>query len=322
MRELIECFLEWLSVNRSDVKAWTILEALARETLKKVDSHDPGLREFDAEALAHASEPTAAWDYDNAKRRLTNAKLDSFLEARRASIESFFIEHGHQKALKLGYRASAGRHRSVWFLVPYELPPPGEMGSLASPASAASFQAELVYEVTAPGQVKPNATLGRLLLGEGGEISTRSVRGVLWMALMIGSLVLVGACVYLFSAMSHVQRPLATSDLVLLVMIASAAWMFWRFGVRPWIWLLEDRIVPAGDWLIALSERPSQLELTKEKRFRLVRFGGTCPICAGEIELRYGQAAQRRRLFGCCSEAPQDHVFTFDRVLRRGTRCA
>ena len=50
-----------------------------------------------------------------------------------------------------------------------------------------------------PGQVRPSAILGRLLLGEG-EISTRSVRGILWLALMIGSLVLLGACAHTSSS--------------------------------------------------------------------------------------------------------------------------
>lgn len=57
---------------------------------------------------------------------------------------------------------------------------------------------------------------------------------------------------------------------------------------------------------------------------RLVRYGGVCPVCAGQIELRYGTGSEARRLFGSCSEAPQEHLFSFDRVTRLGrrVRCA
>lgn len=323
MKVLVECFFEWLSSNRADVKAWTYLEALTRETLKKIGAQDPAQREFDAEDLVHASEPEAAWDYESAKRRVSTAKIDLFLEARRTALEAYFRERGHEQGVRLGYRAMSGRHRAVWFLTAYELPVVSALtteSGLPDPPGSAS-NTELVYEMAGPGQVRPSAVLGRLLLGEG-EISTRSVRGVLWLAVIIGSVSLIAACAYLFFIMHRVQRPLTTSDLVLLVMLAGAGYLFWRVGLRPWLWLLDDRIVTAGELLVALREPPAQLELTKEKRFRLVRFTGTCPICAGDIELRYGHGHQRRRLFGCCSEAPQDHVFTFDRVLRRGVRCS
>jgi hypothetical protein len=98
----------------------------------------------------------------------------------------------------------------------------------------------------------------------------------------------------------------------------------WRFLARPLIWLTEDRIIPAPDMLTAMREdEPCQLEMPKEgnaRYIRLVRYSGVCPVCAGRIELRYGAGHAQRRLFGCCSEAPQDHQFSFDRVSRQGQR--
>jgi hypothetical protein len=69
------------------------------------------------------------------------------------------------------------------------------------------------------------------------------------------------------------------------------------------------------------GEEPAQLENFKEGDIRmlgLVRYSATCTIYAAKVELRYGDGAERRRLFGRCIEAPQDHVFTFDRVTRKG----
>ena len=44
-----------------------------------------------------------------------------------------------------------------------------------------------------------------------------------------------------------------TGDLVLLISLAGAAVLFWRSGLRPWLWLLDDRIVPAGELLTAFN---------------------------------------------------------------------
>lgn len=123
--------------------------------------------------------------------------------------------------------------------------------------------------------------------------------------------------------MSRLQRPVTTGDLIGAMILAGGSWVFWLFLVRPWVRLLEDRIVPAGEVLIGWQEAPAYLDMTKDGKFRyvrLVRYGGVCPICAGTIELRYGQGVNSRRLFGCCAEAPHDHVFTFDRVGRVGRR--
>ena len=57
-----------------------------------------------------------------------------------------------------------------------------------------------------------------------------------------------------------------------------------------------------------------------ERVIGLVRYTATCPECSAAVELRYGEGHERRRLFGCCVESPQEHVFTFDRVTRRGRR--
>jgi hypothetical protein len=180
---------------------------------------------------------------------------------------------------------------------------------------------DLIYEFTPPGQVKLSM-IGRLLLGQGAFV-TRSARGLLWAALAMGSLLTLLACLYLFWTMSRIQRPLTTSDLIIALMLIAAAGLFWRYLVRPWVWLVEDRIVPAGELLAAWSEAPAHLDMAKDDKhryIRLVRYGGVCPVCAGTIELLYGRGANSRRLFGCCAEAPHDHVFTFDRVTRIGYR--
>jgi hypothetical protein len=327
MKALIQCLLDWLNDNRSDLQAWRILDALARETIKVADSSDPAQREFDASDLAQACQPDRTWDYDAAKRWFTRANVPTFLNARRSELEAHYRAHGHAQALTLEQRKTSGRHRAPWFLREYELAAQdersrGDHTDDDRPATGATtVPPDLIYEFTAPGKVKLN-WIGRALLGQG-SIMTKSARGLAWAGLVVASLFLVLSCAFVFWSMTFIRRPLMTSDLVLALLLIGLGWTFWRFLLRPLVWLLEDRIIPAGEFLSSWKEDPAQLDMAKDGKhryIRLVRYGGVCPICAGTIELHYGIGENARRLFGCCSEAPQEHVFTFDRVTRWGSR--
>jgi hypothetical protein len=90
------------------------------------------------------------------------------------------------------------------------------------------------------------------------------------------------------------------------------------------MWLVEDRIIPASEGWVAWKEESAQLELARDsdgkRRLQHVRYSAACTVCAASIELLYAQGANKRRIVGCCTEAPQDHVFSFDRVLKTGIR--
>lgn len=115
-----------------------------------------------------------------------------------------------------------------------------------------------------------------------------------------------------------------TADLASLLMLAAFGWILWRASIRPVLWLLDDRIVMATELWVGWREEPAQLELVRDENsrqhLRLVRYSAVCPVCAGTIALRYSQGPNPRRLVGCCSEVPHEHLFSFDRVLRKGHR--
>jgi hypothetical protein len=221
----------------------------------------------------------------------------------------------------------------MWFLAPRDLPDPEEEGLPEAAEAAAANPAEpvgavitqpapvgLVYEFTPPGQIRLGP-LGRLLLTSKGQVVTLSGMGLVWASLPVLSALALFLLLGSVWAMTLVTRPVQTNDLALLLMSVGFGWVVWHFVLRPLVWLLEDRIAPAFELLAGWSEDPCQLDMVKDaehRYIRLVRYGGVCPICAGKIELRYGHGVQSRRMFGCCSEAPQEHRFTFDRVTRRG----
>ncbi|UUZ64075.1 hypothetical protein LP417_01895 [Polaromonas sp. P1-6] len=279
--------------------------------------------------IAQACQPDREWDYESAKRWFTTAEPAKYLHGRRAAIDLYFQNCGHSQGLSLTQRKSSGHHRAQWLFTQYDLSaePGGDVNasdinvSDRTTVGMAVLRSDIAYEVTAPGSIKLN-WLGWLLLGSGTFV-TRSGRGLLWATLMLTSIAILLFCGYLFFAMSSYSRPLQTGDVILMLLLMAAAWISWRLLIRPWIWLLEDRIVLSGDLFAAFKEDPVQLDMAKDESHRyvrLVRYSAVCPVCAGNIELRYGYGPSYRRIFGCCTEVPTEHVFTFDRVTRRGQR--
>lgn len=323
MRELVECLLDWLARNRSDVGAHSLLSALANETHKKLGSNDAAQREFDAQQLAAAAQRIEADDYDASKRWVDRSKLETFVQARAGGIEEHFRACGHLEALRPARRSPGGKYRAVWFLEPYALSEP-TAEQTATPATGPSAnQAErvgIVYDFTPPGQVKP-AWYAQPLIG-GGSFVTRSWRGLLWLATVLVPIAYLALTAVTAMGYAYVTRPVQTSDLASAVLLGILAWAIWRLFVRPTVWLVDDRIVPATELFVAWGEKDAQLELATEsgsrRRLQLVRYSAVCPICAGNIELRYAHGQNRRRLVGCCDEAPHEHIFSFDRVSRCG----
>lgn len=325
MKTLIECLIQWLEQERVAGKPWQILHALARETLKRADSPDAEQRHFDAQDISAACEPDKDRDYESAKKWLVNSGFKVFINSRRTSLESFFRKAGHTQALELVQIPSKGKNRTVWFFKPYGIElENGDAESTETPESPdkeSSGTFHITYQVTEPGEVKTNG-FGRLILGNG-SFKIKSWRGVLWAALFLSTLVLILTPIYLLTGMRHISRPVHTNDLIAIFILISSSWIIWHFILKPMVWLVEDRIVLASEGLLAFSEHAAQLDMKKIDQYRhirLVRYSATCPICAGEIELRYGHGENRRRIFGCCSESPAEHVFTFDRVTRIGHR--
>ena len=325
MRALVGCLSDWLKSHREDAGAYSLLVALTHETLKRADSPIPSQREFDAQDLAAAAGRPEANDFDASKRWVVGRGLETYTAARRESIEDYFRAAGHDTCLRPTRRSPGGKHRAVWYLEPYQLTDePVEAIADHPPRSGMDGpEATTVqYEFTPPGEVKA-AWYSRPLIGAGSFV-TRSWRGILWAAAFLVPVAYLLASALLTLGFTYLRRPVQTADLASLIVVAVLAWFVWRMFVRPMVWLLDDRIIPATELWVAWNEANAQLELTKDeldrRRLQLVRYTAVCPVCAGTLELRYSQGPNNRRLVGCCAEAPHDHVFSFDRINRTGRR--
>lgn len=323
MKSLLNCLQDWLTENRADGSAYLLFLALTTETLKRTDSPDPDQREFDAEALAPAA--GGPDDFETAKRWIDRAKFERFAEARQTAIEEHFRAAGLAQALRVVRRSPRGKHRAVWFLDPYTLPedsPAPDSIDTTRATAATNETASIRYAFAPPGQVRA-AWYARPLIGAGSFV-TRSWRGLMWVALLLVPMGYLLLSVLLALGYTYSRRPLQTADLASMLLIVVLGWVVWRIWIRPVLWLIDDRITLASELWVGWNEDIAQLELAldenKRRRLQLVRYSAVCPVCAGTVELRYAQGTNRRRLVGCCSEVPHEHVFSFDRILRTGRR--
>jgi hypothetical protein len=331
MKQLVQCLIDWIDQLHASGQAASAVRALASETMKRADSPQPDQRQFDALDLAQAADTTKTWDYDLAKQWLNRANMPKFMDARREDLCTFFRDKGHHAVIIPQKSDTAGRHRAYWYLAVQPLSseangkalvPPTSETSAAEIESPVNPPGELVYDYSGPDDLRLGP-LGWILLGRQGNTPTKSAWGLIWAGIVMAVALLFMLCVVLLWAMTRLQRPVTAGDIASLAMLFMTGALAWRFLARPLIWLMEDRIIPAPELLAGFREDSCQLEMPKEgnaRYIRLVRYGGVCPVCAGQMELRYGAGSDGRRLFGCCSEAPQEHVFSFDRVTRRGKR--
>jgi len=103
-------------------------------------------------------------------------------------------------------------------------------------------------------------------------------------------------------------------------MFIGFAYFLWIAFIRPMTRLAEDRIICAGG-AEAFKEQPGQLEFVRSNGIRtihLIRYSSICTICGASVAVEKGEPDYPRRLVGRCAESPREHVFSFDRVTRKG----
>lgn len=119
-------------------------------------------------------------------------------------------------------------------------------------------------------------------------------------------------------------RPVSTADVALAGMSVIISHFLWR-GIRP-VWQLPtQRVTLAGLTFLAFNELHGQLRtmpLSGRREagrvFSVVRHWGICPVCSAEVDIQNGGRDFPGRLVGRCSDAPLEHVFSFDPVLLKG----
>lgn len=156
------------------------------------------------------------------------------------------------------------------------------------------------------------------------EFHVRSWRGLALLATVGAAAAWIVVATVLIAIGMWSDRPISGRNWVELAIVGSMGWLLWSI-FRPICQLPWQRVTLAPDIVLRNTQSHAQFRLTRnnQKRslgnwFSVVRHWGTCPLCAGEVDLRSGGAAFPERLVGRCADSPLEHVYSFDPVTLSG----
>ncbi len=316
LREVIQCLIDWLKKEPSDEKSHRLLRALANESLKKAGFEDRKRRFTAEELVAAAGEIPEPAD---AKKWLDwPGSFSNYWQTREPQVIEFARQQGLQfypKPERISTKGGPGNFATFWIKV---LPIP-EMSDEEKPFQSQQDKESEVqqacYETALLGEVKTSWLVKRLF--RDGQIHLKR-----WHIGLILTGISGVALAYVSWLARSVPQPVTTRELTLFLSIFGLPYLVWAMVIRPWVRLFDDRIVLAHDFLVHCNEKPAQFELLKDgelRLIRLVRYSASCPICGATLYLKDGAPDYPRRLVGRCHESPREHVFSFDRVTRRGS---
>jgi len=324
MREEIQCLIDWLDSKPSDEKAHRILRALAEESLNKADFPVEKRRFNNIEIVAAVNELI-----DESKvNKWVNWKntVIPFWEARRKEVQDFARKRRLTTYPEIGYQRSKGGRSitSLYWLESKPLPDIREQNedNHSQQGQNDTFNGNRIsveYDLAENGEVKPS-WLAKWLFHDG-QIHLSNWH--IWSILSL--LTILSASTLMLSYISWIgftePRPITTRELTTFIAIFALPFTVWYILIGPWVRLFDDRIIAAPDWLLAFSERSAQLELYRKDDLRLIRlvsYTTPCPVCGSTVYLDSGYPDYPRRLVGRCSESPREHIYSFDRVTRKG----
>jgi hypothetical protein len=140
----------------------------------------------------------------------------------------------------------------------------------------------------------------------------------LWIA---GIFILSLIFAYLAFLSFMAPKPITTQIIsTIIAMIGIPLWA-WFYVIGSRFRLFDDRIKPVSDLMLGLNQKDAQMDVYRESDFsviHIVRYSAVCSICGADVYLDDGSPDFPRRMVGRYAESPREHVFSFDRVTRKG----
>jgi len=317
MREVIQCLIGWLDSVPSDQKAHKILRALAEESLQKAE-FDEEKRKFTNREIVAATKESIPDTKANKWVDWNNTVLP-YWNARKQSVIAFAKKQGLNEFPDIDCRITKGGRglESCYWLIAKPLPKENEEEQVPQPSpSTQENKISLHYEIE---EVKPSLIAKWLF--RTGEIKLSQWH--IWV--IITWLLILGGVTVLLSYISWITlitpHPVTTKEISTFITIFGFPYIIWIAFIRPWGRLFDDLIVTASPLLVSIKEKTAQLELFRDgdrRIIRLVRYSAPCLTCGSTVYLDEGSPDFPRRLVGRCAESPREHIFSFDRVTRKG----
>ena len=324
MREVTECLIDWLKTEPSDEKPHRIMRSLADITLTHADLEE-SKRRFTAEEIV-ASVEGFPKNTDAKKWIDWSNSFSKYWEIREPQLIQFARNKGlefYPKTDRYSPKGGPGNY-ATFFIKAMELPEANgsykgeqQLAIESSVPDSAKFQVQ--YEIAENGEVKPSWFAKALF--QKGQLELKQWHVWIIIGWLCFSLMIAALFSYVTWITLSIPKPVTTQDITLFLSTFGFPYMLWIAVARPWVRLFDDRIVLAYEPLTNIKEKSAQLELLRDgdlRIIRLVRYTASCPICGATIYLEDGAPDFRRRLVGRCYESPREHVFSFDRVTRRG----
>jgi hypothetical protein len=332
MQREIKQLLEWLERNPGGAgKARDVLKALATKVLTRFEPyHTDEDRQIPADEVAKA----AGWTERNGPTKWMSFDKTAamFWQQRARAIALAANEAGLDSIAKPVYRAGGGAKNPS--LLTFELVRVDELLSAVKEDDPIAWRTERVEDRQTDAAAPRGVVYYEMIAPEKMQLGWRARclfrRGVVvkgswaWriLTLLLISPIILGLVYWalLSTASIGARRPVEVRDVWMLITLGTLAVLAWYFVFRPWHELLDDRIIPADDWL-SLKEPSGQLEIHKvgsRRELRFVRYTAPCPVCAATLHLEKGGVDFPGRLVGRCADSPREHVFSFDRVTLTG----
>ena len=175
------------------------------------------------------------------------------------------------------------------------------------------------YRRSDPGEVKLS-WWARIIFRKG-EFKLDKWKFWLMFFWVFGVIMLPLSFVYLAIFSFITPKPITTQVLSTVIAIVIIPLWAWYNAIKPLARLFDDRIKPVSELMLAIKEKDAQMEVYREgdiRVIRIVRYSSVCSICGADVSLDDGSPDFQRRMVGRCAESPREHVFSFDRVTRKG----
>lgn len=317
--------MDWVDSIPSDEKPHQVLRALAKESLNKAHMEESQRRFTNKEIVAAADVITN----ETANKWVNwNKTVLPYWNSRKKEVIALAEKSNLDCYPELGFyipkNAGRGNESRYWIKaepLPENADNDEEQNPEADPdktqnKTRISFQ----YELAENGEVK--TTWWAKWLFHDGHIRLSSWH--IW--LIIGWLITIGGSVVALSFLAWLgltlPKPVTTRELTAFIGIFVFPYGIWLFFIRPWLRLFEDRIVVSPELITAIEQKSAQLELFRNGDLRIIRlvsYTAPCPICGATVHLDNGDPDFPRRLVGRCADSPREHIFSFDRVTKKGS---
>ncbi len=320
LKQLAQCLKDFLGLDRYYTNPYSILYFLSNQTLAHIEENKH-IRFSSAEiakSVAKVKSEPSAWISQNWKK--INSDLKQKYEK---SLSEFALSRGLNKypwVAKIDSTGGAGV-QAQYHIVGLEI-------DTSIVAKSDNLFADEPYDIqyVAVQNLKPSYLARFIFNNNDTAIGWRKWLLVFTpLAQIILYLLFALVFILAFDKKSH---PINTQDLVYL-MFVYLAYRGCKYTYQRSSIFFDDRLIMASDHLLGFKEANVVQEIVTVndaegeflyKKVQLVKYVSVCKVCGSQVVLEKGEPSFLRRIVGRCKESPREHVYSFDRVTKKGLR--